>query len=92
MSFGGPAGTRRERMRPVGFLEREPNCQLQLAREVRLPGNLSKSTARKVGVRRIEIRRVEGVERFRPELRLQSLFNREVLEDGDIPVLLTGTA
>ena len=76
----------------TGILERNPNRKLQLPRKVRLTVDLSEGAARQIRVRRIKIGRVEGVERFGPELRLEPLFKLEVLEDGDVPVLLTGTA
>src|ERR1700722_3727599 len=73
-------------------LECEANCELQLPCEVRLAVDLSELAARQIRVRRIEIRRVEAVERLRPELRLHPLFESEVFEDGEIPVLLPWAA
>ncbi len=73
-------------------LERHTNRELQLPREVRLAVDLSEGAARYIRLRRIEIRCIEGVERFSSELRLHSFAKGEVLEDGDVPICLGRTA
>jgi hypothetical protein len=61
-------------------LEGEPQRQLQLAREVRLAGDLSEARAAERNVRAVEQRRIHGVQGFRAELRFHAFLDDKVLE------------
>ena len=74
------------------ILVSDPDCELQLPREIRLTVDLPESAAREIRVRRQEQRGIEGIQSFRAELSLHAFLKREALEHRHIPVLFAGTA
>ena len=74
------------------LLESDPHRELQLPGEIGLTVDLSECAARQFVFGDMEIRRIESVERFRPELGLHAFVELEVLENRHVPVLLARTA
>ena len=67
-------------------LEGQPQTKLHQARKIALREDLAEAATADRTIRGAEIRRVEGVQPFEAELRLEPLVDREVLEQGYIPV------
>jgi hypothetical protein len=67
-------------------LEIQPSPNLHKSRKVALRQHLSEAAAPERGIGRAEVRRVECIQTFEPELRFHTLANREVFEKRDVPV------